>query len=143
MPEKLQSSVPAKVSCKGEHFSTCRTSCLKSLAALKPDSPKPWASIEDDTNETRELFQENLTKKYVEMVAFNKRYRTKFINPSIIVHMPGIMRVIDLYADVEGLHQWRAERQLCEQVIENWHFWLEDGLPEEDDLFRNLDYTVI
>lgn len=57
--------------------------------------------------------------------------------------MPGIMRVIDLYADVEGLHQWRAERQLCEQVIENWHFWLEDGLPEEDDLFRNLDYTVI
>jgi len=53
------------------------------------------------------------------------------------------MRVMNLYADLEGLHQWRTERQLCEQVIEHWHLWLDDGLPEEDDLFRSSLYVQL
>lgn len=71
---------------KDEHLSTHRASYLKSLAALKPDSPKPWASIEDDINDTREMFREGLTKAYIEMVTFNLRYRTNFINASMILH---------------------------------------------------------
>lgn len=91
----------------------------------------------------------NFPKFCTEIDAFHSRCGINFSHTDHILQSRAITRVLNLYADLRSLHSWEADPnrhiylRLCEQMIEDWQVWVNDGQPRKDNPFETVGYKEL